>query len=672
MRQCPTCGKRFLADHERVCDADGAALQEVIVATDRDRLVGAVVLDRFRIEAVIGDGGMGVVYRAVDTRTNTPYALKVLRAEYSKDDDLVMRFEQEAEAMRKVHHPNVVEMYQFAKLPDDSRVYVMEILEGRSLKQLMAQHAKSQKPHKRKGLPEHVVLHIAGQMCDGLQAAHEAGIVHRDMKPDNVFLVRRGEDENFVKILDFGIAKVLGSSARTQTGSVFGTPHYMSPEQAGGQRDIDPRTDVYALGILMYEMSTCRVPFDADNLMGVLTAHLYHPAVPPREHREGAHISDGLEAIILRALAKRREVRYASAQALRDDLDRLARGETPRALLDAEPITAKVGKNEIDGVPGTIPPSDTDGRTVRVSRVRTSVPDAVAAASLEVRDDVPAPSSDPGDESAGVAEPAIPAVPVSTDRSIPPLTTGSHVAPARSSRSLALFAVVGVVTLGAIVGVAVFGVRQTSSAPRAHDSSAAPASLPVSLPSTPPVVPSAAQGAEVPPVVPVAPTGSGAANPGAEPSGAAQRPNGVSAFVSLESDPSGARVYQSAVPIGDTPMLVARPFSGSLIYTVVADGREPQQVVVASDHGPASVRVTLHTRGPARPGGSTRPAGTATNAAGGGRGNPSGGSATSGTGGTSGTNATTGSGTTGNGTQSGRNGELYDPWANGPRRAPAR
>jgi serine/threonine protein kinase len=181
----------------------------------------------------------------------------------------------------------------------------MEYLEGRSLGDLLARMPKAEGTDRRQPLPRTSRIHIAMQIADGLGAAHEIGIVHRDIKPDNFHIVRRPDDPYFVKILDFGIAKVQNSkAARTRTGSVFGTPHYMSPEQASGDKNIDDKTDIYGLGVLMYEMVVGKIPFDADNLMGILTAHLYHTPVPPSVYPECEKLSRSFEAVILKCLAK--------------------------------------------------------------------------------------------------------------------------------------------------------------------------------------------------------------------------------------------------------------------------------------------------------------------------------------------------------------------------------
>jgi serine/threonine-protein kinase len=177
-------------------------------------------------------------------------------------------------------------------------------------------------------------LHIARQLAEGLASAHEAGIVHRDLKPDNIFLIDRGIEKDFVKILDFGIAKVStsGEGRLTRAGAVFGTPHYMSPEQAAGA-PVDHRGDIYSLGVILYEMASGRVPFDADNFMGILTQHMYKAPVPMRALvPQPAEVPPGLEAIVLKCLSKRPDDRYLTMGELIADLDALRSGQVPNAV----------------------------------------------------------------------------------------------------------------------------------------------------------------------------------------------------------------------------------------------------------------------------------------------------------------------------------------------------
>jgi serine/threonine protein kinase len=262
MRQCPKCNKRFLESNARICDVDGSVLDLIVVASERDRLVGTTILGRYAVDGVLGDGGMGVVYRAQRHRSRRPYAVKVLRAEYSAEKKTSCSASSRRPARpRRINNPHIVEIYDWGSLPDNSRFFVMEYLEGRSLGDLLAAMPKPPGTDRREPLSEEFTIHLAMQICEGLGAAHAIGIVHRDIKPDNFHIVRTEADPYFVKILDFGIAKVQNSkAARTRTGSVFGTPHYMSPEQASGDRNIDARPTSTASGCCCTRWWSARCP----------------------------------------------------------------------------------------------------------------------------------------------------------------------------------------------------------------------------------------------------------------------------------------------------------------------------------------------------------------------------------------------------------------------------
>ncbi|MET0593382.1 MAG: serine/threonine-protein kinase [Polyangiaceae bacterium] len=287
---------------------------------------GTTIDGRYRIEGVLGEGGMGVVYLGRHLAIDKKVAIKILRAEFARRSDTKARFRQEARAASSIENPHIVDVSDFGALHDGSTYLVMEYLEGQPLSSL----TKDDKPVKLDR-----AIAISRQIADGLAEVHDRGIVHRDLKPDNVFLVKEGDQEDFVKILDFGIAKVLESAdARvTCAGSLFGTPSYMSPEQAAGM-PVDARTDIYALGIIMYELACGRVPFDADTLMGILTQHLYRKPSPLRDLLGETSVSSGLDAIITKALSKAPEQRYQNMRELSADLAAVAEGRTPEAVIE--------------------------------------------------------------------------------------------------------------------------------------------------------------------------------------------------------------------------------------------------------------------------------------------------------------------------------------------------
>ncbi len=293
-------------------EAEGLRVIEGAGQAPEDPLVGQVIDGRYQIESVLGEGGMGLVYRARHVALGKPLAIKVLRPDVSKDDQMIARFKQEAQSASAIGNEHIIDITDFGTLPDGSTYFVMEFLDGRDLTDLIETEGR---------LPVPRALHIAKQICMALGAAHERGIVHRDLKPDNIFLIRRGRDQDFVKVLDFGIAKVGGTASKlTRAGQVFGTPHYMSPEQCAG-RGVDHRTDIYALGIILYELLTGNVPFDADNLMGILTKHLYEEPVPPSQAAPDAGIPPEVEQVVLKCLVKDANKRYASMDEVLADME---------------------------------------------------------------------------------------------------------------------------------------------------------------------------------------------------------------------------------------------------------------------------------------------------------------------------------------------------------------
>ena len=286
-------------------------------------LLGATLSGRYLVTRKVGQGGMGAVYEATHTLIGKRVAVKVLLEKYARREALMQRLEQEARLASSCQNEHIIDITDFGTTEDGRTFVVMEYLEGESLAECLARETQ---------LPEQRILHIVSQAASALVAAHAKGIVHRDIKPENLFLLRRKELD-FVKVVDFGISKSLRASDEaehqprlTQTGMVLGTPLYMSPEQARGDDELDARVDVYALGVIMYEAATGRVPFIGNNYLSVISQVLNEHPRPPRQLRPD--LSEELEAIVLRAMAKDRDERYVSATDLLADVTALLEDPT--------------------------------------------------------------------------------------------------------------------------------------------------------------------------------------------------------------------------------------------------------------------------------------------------------------------------------------------------------
>jgi serine/threonine-protein kinase len=276
----------------------------------QDPFIGRDILNgKYQILQKIGSGGMGSVYKALEPEMNRMVGVKILHPKLANRKDLVSRFRREARAMSQLTHPNTVKVFSFGELDDGPLYIIMEFLEGKNLNQTV----RSEGPFATdRALP------ILIQACGALDEAHKAGIIHRDLKPENIFLVQSAGLRDYPKVLDFGLAKVgerqmrPGSVILTQEGMVFGTPEFMSPEQAQG-RSLTAASDIYSLAVILYEVLTGKLPFDAKNAMDYIQLHVTGKPTPLSQRVPGKTFPALLEQVLDRALAKRPEDRFATA-----------------------------------------------------------------------------------------------------------------------------------------------------------------------------------------------------------------------------------------------------------------------------------------------------------------------------------------------------------------------
>ncbi|MBK8169792.1 MAG: protein kinase [Sandaracinaceae bacterium] len=301
VRYCPNCGTEAPKDDQKV-------VVEVRTNVQADPLIGNVIAERYKILSLIGRGGMGVVYKAEHVRIGKLLAIKLLAGELARDKDTVKRFKREAEMASKLSHPNTVQIFDFGRA-DNLMYLVMEYVSGRDFAWII-QHEGP--------LAFARAARIGAQVCASLSEAHSYGVIHRDLKPENVMVAETRSQPDFVKVLDFGLAKLRDQDGGiTRAGSIVGTPYYMAPEHIRGDR-VDGRTDIYSIGAMLYKACTGVPPFTSTSAMGVLTKHLSEELVLPS--KKNPELPPQCDDIIGKAMAKDPKARYQSAEEMRDDL----------------------------------------------------------------------------------------------------------------------------------------------------------------------------------------------------------------------------------------------------------------------------------------------------------------------------------------------------------------
>ncbi|MCS6798691.1 MAG: protein kinase [Myxococcota bacterium] len=458
-----------------------------------DPLVGRVINDRFRITALIARGGMGKVYRAEQAPLGREVALKILNPTYQGDHDpeFHKRFFLEASICSKLTHPNTITIFDYGRTDDDIYYIAMELLEGRTLHRALREDGRFEVSR---------ALHIARQICRSLREAHGMGVIHRDLKPANIFLVRHGDENDFVKVLDFGLVKNLSEKGEdlTQTGLFMGSPKYMSPEQIRGEK-VDARTDIYALGVILYEMLTGKVPFDRPNSVNILMAHVHEAPPPMSEMAGGVSIPPAVEAVVMRCMAKRADERFRTMDEV---LVALKQASTDAGL--------SVSRSGEHGASGEFPAGGAVTGAFPVVQI-TGEPTATPSGSLS---------------------PATPVAGIAT----PPASV-----PAPPAEELGRPRVRGVV-VGAVVGAAaLIGLLLALGRDEPATSTAGPSPAPANPPSAPSVVPSG-------PSASGTPSGTDPAAAGTE-----SPPSTARVMVSLRSEPPGAMVFVGDRQYGPTP-----------------------------------------------------------------------------------------------------------------------
>lgn len=342
MKACPKCGAEY-PDTTTLCPSDGIALEK----TD-DSLLGQTLIGKYRIDGRLSEGGMGTVYRGTHVMMDKTVAIKVLRPSLAADEKIVARFSREARAASRINHPHALSVTDFGENENGVVFLVMEYLDGQTLKDIIRKEGPMALPR---------VVGIIEQVGDALNEAHGQGVVHRDLKSDNIMLLSATAGD-YAKVLDFGIAKIKEpdgayDTSLTSPDLVIGTPQYMSPEQCSQAPDIDARSDIYSLGVIIFEMLVGHVPFSGDSPTVIMLKHMQQP--PPSLRNERSDVPAAVETVVNRALEKRPEHRYETVRELVEDLT-IAAGMLP---------ATSTGENAaVSGDRPVVTPDDDDEETL--------------------------------------------------------------------------------------------------------------------------------------------------------------------------------------------------------------------------------------------------------------------------------------------------------------------
>lgn len=486
-------------------DGSNAATATPASGPQQDPLIGRVINDRFKVLSLIARGGMGKVYKAEQQPLGRICALKVLNPNYNgeHDPEFHKRFFLEASTSSKLRHPNTVTIFDYGSTDDGVYYMAMELLEGRTLHRLLRENGP---------LDASRALRIIRQVCRSLREAHSLGVIHRDLKPANIFLCRTEDDEDFVKVLDFGLVKQLdegGSDHLTQTGLFMGSPKYMAPEQIRGER-VSAATDVYALGVVLYEMLAGKVPFDKGNSVNTLMAHVSEAVPPIHQMNPSVQVPPAVAEFTYRCLAKRAEERFQTMDALLDGLKLAASG--------ALGLTST----------GEWAPAGADGRPTGSHFISAEHLTASPSGSGQVPAARP-PSVPP--EHSGVNPATTPSSPI--------VAVGGPAAAKKRSLAIPALVVVGVL---AITGGALALKNASNSSQRATVANGGPSTQGTTGRADPQGTGSTNRGSGT------------ATGTGPTPSNGTQTPPARTVLIALTSEPTNAEVFENGRSLGRTPL----------------------------------------------------------------------------------------------------------------------